>query len=77
MIFESMLPIDVRLKFINLQKEGTIFSDSKTYIKYYNEDKKQRSIKAYADDVFEHINTLVELKRIYNFNTSLKLQLIR
>lgn len=71
MIFESMLPIDVRLKFINLQKEGTIFSDSKTYIEYYNEDKKQRSIKVYADDVFEHINTLVELKRIYNLTSKI------
>ena len=66
MIFESMIPVEVRLIFIELQKKNTIFSDSKEYIKYYNNDKTRRSIKAYANDIYSHLFSLVELKNIYN-----------
>ena len=66
MTFESMIPVEVRLIFIELQKKNTIFSDSKEYIKYYNSDKTRRSIKAYANDIYSHLFSLVELKKIYN-----------
>lgn len=66
MMFESMIPIEVKLKFIELQKRNTIFSDSKSYKQFYNSDKTKRSIKVYANDIYGHIYFLVELKRIYN-----------
>lgn len=66
MIFESMIPIEVKLKFIELQKENTIFSNKKLYIDYYNSDKCKRSIKAYASVIYNHIFSLIELKNIYN-----------
>ena len=66
MMFESMIPVEVRLIFIELQKKNTIFSDSKEYMKYYNNDKTRRSIKAYANDIYSHLFSLVELKNIYN-----------
>lgn len=66
MTFESMIPVEVRLIFIELQKKNTIFSDSKEYKKYYNNDKTRRSIKAYANDIYSHILSLVELKKVYN-----------
>lgn len=66
MMFESMIPIEVKLKFIELQKGNTIFSDSKSYRQSYSSDKTKRSIKVYANDIYSHIYFLVELKRIYN-----------
>ena len=66
MIFESMIPIEIRLIFIELQKENTIFSDSKTYRGFYNSDNTKRSIKIYANDIYSHISSLVELKITYN-----------
>ena len=66
MTFESMIPIEVRLIFIELQKKNTIFSDSKEYIKYYNSDRNKRSIKAYADDIYSHLFFLVEIKKLYH-----------
>ena len=66
MIFESMIPIEIRLIFIELQKETTIFSDSETYKRIYNSDNTKRSIKIYANDIYSHISSIVELKRTYN-----------
>lgn len=66
MIFESMIPIEVRLIFIELQKENTIFSDSKLYMRFYNNDKSKRTVKVYANDIYNHISSLVKLKSIYN-----------
>ena len=66
MIFESIIPIEIRLIFIELQKENTIFSDSKTYRGFYNSDNTKRSIKIYANDIYSHISSLVELKITYN-----------
>ena len=64
--FESMIPVEVRLKFIELQKKNTIFTDKKKYQNYYNSDKTKRSIKAYANDIYSHLASLVELKNKYN-----------
>lgn len=64
--FESMIPVEVRLIFIELQKRNTIFTNSKEYQKYYNSDKTKRSIKTYSNDIYCHLFSLVELKKIYN-----------
>lgn len=66
MIFESIIPVEVKLIFIELQKENTIFSNNKLYMNYYKNDKNKRSIKVYANDIYSHIFYLVELKNIYN-----------
>lgn len=66
MMFESMIPIEVKLIFIELQKKHTIFSDSNSYKQIYNSDKSRRSIKVYANDIYSHIHFLVELKTNYN-----------
>ena len=64
--FESMIPVEVRLEFIELQKKNTIFSDSREHQNKYNSDKNKRSIKSYANDIYSHLSSLVELKELYN-----------
>ena len=66
MIFESMIPIEVRLIFIELQKENTIFSNAHEYKKKYDGDKSKRNFIAYADDIYSHLSLLVEIVDTYN-----------
>lgn len=66
LIFESMIPIEVRLKFIELQEKNTLFSNSKTFHEFYNSDKSKRSIKSYASEIYTHLSSLSELISIYN-----------
>lgn len=65
MIFESMIPIEIRLIFIELQKENTIFSNVHEY-KKYDSDKSKRNVIAYADDIYRHLSLLVEIVDTYN-----------
>lgn len=66
MIFESMIPIEVRLELIELQKQNTLFSDSKSFQEVYNSDITKRSIRVYSKDIYSHLLSLTELKNIYN-----------
>ncbi|MBE6327747.1 MAG: hypothetical protein E7077_11975 [Bacteroidales bacterium] len=66
MEFESIIPVEVKLIFIELQKENSIFTDNSLYRKIYNEDINKRSIKAHINDIYSHLSSLVEITDLYN-----------
>lgn len=65
-IFESNIPVEVKLSIVNLTGKPCIIRDTSNGRKAYSSDSTKRAISSYAEEIKEHINSLTDILELYN-----------